>query len=195
MTTVTDLGVDILGQPDLQRLIGGIVNDSAFPARVVTYALPAAHGQAWDPAQVADAFHALRSQQTDRWRLGGIKLVADGSIQGWTAVLNPPGYRDGSPGIWMVSPEEMLRSVPVFHAAGINVHCHANGSAVIDAFCDAVEWGRSHIVAGRATALMPRAFRPALPRLRLPSPRRAHLGLHGPARIVQMRCLSGTVMA
>lgn len=139
LTTVTDLGVDILGQPDLRTLIAKVVNDPAFPARVVTYALPAAFGQAWDPAQVAEAFHALRSQQTDRWRLGGIKLVADGSIQGWTAVLNPPGYRDGSPGIWTVSPEEMLRSVPVFHAAGINVHCHANGSAVIDAFCDAVD--------------------------------------------------------
>ncbi len=82
VTTVTDLGVDILGQPDLRRLIGGIVNDSAFPARVVTYALPAAHGQAWDPAQVADAFHALRSQQTDRWRLGGIKRLPMGRSRG-----------------------------------------------------------------------------------------------------------------
>jgi len=69
----------------------------------------------------------------------GITLVADGSIQRWTSVLNPAGDSDGSPGFWMARPQEMLRPVPVFHAAGINVHCHANGSAVIDSFTDAVD--------------------------------------------------------
>lgn len=139
VTTMTDLGSNLLSDPALLTTIESVVNDDRFPARVVSYAFPAALGASYQADDVVVAMQSLKSRETSKWRLGGIKLVADGSIQGWTAVLNPPGYSDGSRGIWTVTPAEMNASVPVFHAAGINVHCHCNGDAIVDAFTDAVE--------------------------------------------------------
>ena len=51
---------------------------------------------------------ALRRRSTDRLRFGLVKLVVDGSIQGFTARLRWPGYHNGAPnGLWYVAPSEL----------------------------------------------------------------------------------------
>jgi predicted amidohydrolase YtcJ len=73
-------------------------------------------------------------------RYGGIKIVADGSIQGYTAVMNWPGYVNNAPnGLWQVPPDSLPGSISAFHRAGIPVHVHCNGDALIDAMIDAVD--------------------------------------------------------
>ena len=50
----------------------------------------------------------LREMSTELLRLGAIKLVADGSIQGFSARLRWPGYHNGAPnGLWYTAPEQL----------------------------------------------------------------------------------------
>jgi predicted amidohydrolase YtcJ len=140
VTTSTELVGPLLIQPDQTKIWQDTVNDTAFPVRMVLYNLPAMPGQSTDYDAVAEAAVALRDIETDKLRVPGIKLVADGSIQGWTAVVMEPGYFTGEDhGLLMFSPEDLLAAVRAFHARKLNVHCHCNGNGAGQVFIDAVE--------------------------------------------------------
>lgn len=141
VTTLTDLGNGSIGNPTGVDVSGPQINHRDYPVRVVRYCLPSSPGRTVDPNVVAQQFLALKAEHTsEHLRWGGIKLVADGSIQGYTAVLKWPGYVNGAPnGMWLVTPEQMKAYVECFHRAGINVHIHANGDATVDAAIDAVD--------------------------------------------------------
>ncbi|WP_099022474.1 amidohydrolase [Mycolicibacterium palauense] len=116
-----------------------VVNDPDFPARVSILACTAFGGPA-DPTEAAEYVTALAAQQTDKLRYPGIKLVIDGSPQGFTACFRFPGYFNGAPqGIWNIDPHELPRIAEAFHRAGLIIHCHCNGSLAVDAFLDAIE--------------------------------------------------------
>jgi predicted amidohydrolase YtcJ len=82
---------------------------------------------------------------TDKVRFGVVKMVLDGSIQGFTARLNPPGYLphpDGSPrgnGIWLITPEQFRDWFEAFHRAHVTVHTHVNGDEAVDLLLETVE--------------------------------------------------------
>ncbi|MCH2169549.1 amidohydrolase [Myxococcota bacterium] len=91
----------------------------------------------------------------DRIALGPVKLIADGSIQGYTGYLRDPyhvphhgdpNYR-GYPGI---DREALARTVTKIHAAGRQVAVHGNGDASIDDILSAMD--RAQAVAPRQDA-------------------------------------------
>jgi predicted amidohydrolase YtcJ len=81
----------------------------------------------------------------ERWvRLGASKLVADGSIQGYTAYLSrpyfvPPNGDASYRGYPRLSREELAARVLRLHAAGRPLAVHGNGDAAIDDVLDAFE--------------------------------------------------------
>lgn len=140
VTTSTELIGMLLIDAGQVRVWQDTVNDAAFPARMVLYNLPAMPGTTADYDAVADAAVKLREIETDKLRAPGIKLVADGSIQGWTAVMLEPGYYTGEDhGLLLFSPEDLLAAVKAFHARKLNVHCHCNGNGAGQLFVDTVE--------------------------------------------------------
>ncbi len=102
----------------------------------------------WPDEQAASAIldgeFAAQGPDPSWARIGAVKLIADGSIQGYTGYLSepyhvPPGddpsYR-GYPRI----PRDRLRELVVrFHEAGMQVAVHGNGDAAIDDILDAFE--------------------------------------------------------
>lgn len=71
---------------------------------------------------------SLKARSTDRLRLGAVKLVADGSIQGFTARLRSGSYFDGSPnGLWYTSKENILDAYCQGLRYGVQIHTHTNG--------------------------------------------------------------------
>ncbi len=82
----------------------------------------------------------LKAQSTDRLRLGVIKAVADGSIQGFSARLKWPGYFNGAPnGLWYVAPEQLRAAYALALKSGIQFHTHTNGDEASDMALDAFE--------------------------------------------------------
>ncbi|HZO09941.1 MAG TPA: amidohydrolase family protein, partial [Myxococcota bacterium] len=80
----------------------------------------------------------------ERVRRGAVKLLADGSIQGYTAYLRepyfvPPGDDPGYRGWPRIAPEALAEQVLRFHRAGWQIAVHGNGDAAIDEILDAFE--------------------------------------------------------
>ena len=80
-----------------------------------------------------------------RWlRRGAVKLIADGSIQGYTGYLSrpyhvPPGDDPGYRGYPRIPRDALIRQVGRYHAQGLQVAVHGNGDASIDDILDAFE--------------------------------------------------------
>ncbi|MCP3983795.1 MAG: amidohydrolase, partial [bacterium] len=77
-------------------------------------------------------------------RIGAVKLIADGSIQGYTGYLGepyhvPPGDDPTFRGYPRIAPDELITRVKRYHAAGWQIAIHGNGDASIDDILDAFE--------------------------------------------------------
>lgn len=143
-TTVTELGATRLTTDADLAVWTETAAAPAFPARLVPLFNPA---RAFPGSAEDAAAHVveLRRRSTDKVRFGLVKIVLDGSIQGFTARLNPPGYlphADGTPrgnGIWLVAPEQFRAWFEAFHRAHVTVHTHVNGDEAVDLLLETVE--------------------------------------------------------
>jgi len=87
----------------------------------------------------------VKAAESDWFRLGAAKLIADGSIQGYTAYLTKPyfhvpgGTDAAARGYPRIPREKLMREVARFHQAGWQIAVHGNGDAAIDDILDALE--------------------------------------------------------
>ncbi len=141
VTCVGDLGGTILVNPSSLPAWKKIVNDPAFPARVTIYNLASVAGMSVDWHATAQAIKDLQeNHSSDKLRFPGVKFVLDGSIQGWTAMMNWPGYYTGvDQGQLLTIPEQFAEWALPFHQAGLNIHMHCNGEATIDLAIDTID--------------------------------------------------------
>ncbi len=138
VTTVADLGtVQERDWPMWEELC----SEAGFPVRVVL----AHRGYSGNDIAAAATVVTKAKENTDLLRFGIVKLILDGSIQGYTARLNWPHYlpdpegNRATNGLWLIPPEALADSLAAFHDAGLLVHCHTNGDEALDVFLDAVE--------------------------------------------------------
>ena len=143
-TTVTELGATRLATDQEIALWTDATSVDGFPARLVPLLNPS-RGHEGTPDEIAQHTVAIRSQSTPKTRFGVVKMVLDGSIQGFTARLNPPGYLpdpDGNErpnGIWLIEPEQFSAWFDAFHRHHVTVHTHVNGDQSVDLLLDTVE--------------------------------------------------------
>jgi len=133
VTTITDL-LSMMEDDDLDLMLG-VTGRDEFPLRLVPAI--AANGT---PTQIADRASSLRGKSTDKLRLGAVKVMTDGSIQGWTARVRWPGYVGGQPnGLWNTAPDEIFAIAAELHARGVQMHIHVNGDEAAEVCLDALE--------------------------------------------------------
>ncbi len=135
-TTVTELGATRLDWPATLETWRPVVESDDFPARVSVFFNPGPVHASID--EIVAMVEEVGTQSSDKLHLGHVKMVLDGSIQGFTARLNWPGYLNGATGIWLYDPERFRELVVALHAAGITIHTHCNGDQAVDLFLDAV---------------------------------------------------------
>ena len=127
VTMLCDLASMGLSRPDGQALWHDVVDRADYPARILQRHVNALPSGSTDWSDAAELLLQLAAGDTDKLRTAGLKLVLDGSIQGYTARLRRPGYINGAPnGLWYLPPETV---VSVYEAAlreGIHVHSHTN---------------------------------------------------------------------
>ena len=133
VTTITDL-YSMLEDEDLDLMLR-LTGAQDYPLRIVP-----ALGASGVPQQVADKALALKARATDKLRLGAVKLMTDGSIQGWTARVRWPGYVGGQPnGIWNMAPEEIFAFTAEMQKRGVQMHIHVNGDEAAEVSLNALE--------------------------------------------------------
>lgn len=113
-----------------------VTGEPEFPARVVSLRRMIR----LTPTEMVQRALELRGKSTDRLRLGIIKVVADGSIQGFSARLRWPGYYNGSPnGLWYVAPEQLQEMYDLALEHGVQIHTHTNGDEATALALDTLE--------------------------------------------------------
>ncbi len=142
-TTICDLGTSQLSDPEQVERWRDATDDPDYPTRVVV-ALSSMMGGLEDPAALAQIGLDVAAEATDKLRYGIVKLVLDGSIQGFTARITWPHYYTAPPGhpgngLWLLPPDQVADIVEAFHRAGYTVHAHCNGDEAAEVFISAVE--------------------------------------------------------
>jgi len=134
VTTATDLA-NLLSDETVEMLTR-VTSESKFPARIVPLRL----FQGVTPGDLVGHIKKLKEMSTDLLRLGRIKVVVDGSIQGFTARLKWPGYFNGSPqGLWYVSPDQLREVIELTLKENIQIHTHTNGDQATELVLDTLE--------------------------------------------------------
>jgi hypothetical protein len=134
VTTATDLASPL--PQDAVEMMLRVTGEPGFPTRIVS--LLRLQGQ--PVPQAIDRALQLGAASTDRLRLGTIKIVADGSIQGFSARMRFPGYYNGSPnGLWYTAPEQLRQAYELALERGVQIHTHTNGDEATQLVLDCVE--------------------------------------------------------
>lgn len=134
VTTITDLAARL--EPDGVDAMLRVTGEADYPARVV----PLQFFMGATAQETVEKVVALKARATDRLRLGRIKAVADGSIQGFSARMRWPGYHNGAPnGLWYTAPEQLADLYRRALEAGVQVHTHTNGDEATEMALDMLE--------------------------------------------------------
>ena len=134
VTTSTDLAARLTD--DSVAMMLDVTGRDGFPARIV----PLRVFFGISAEEIVDYVVKLRDRSTELLRLGRIKAVADGSIQGFSARMRWPGYYNGAPnGLWYTPPDQMLELYNRALAAGVQVHTHTNGDQATQMALDMLE--------------------------------------------------------
>lgn len=140
ITTVGEVGGPTLMNEDVVDRWRSVVNDETYPVRVSFAYSPMLGDDERPHEKIAQHLVELSSDSTDKLRFGIAKFFTDGSIQGFTARLNWPGYHsDKSSGIWITPPDRLKETLTPYHEAGLTIFCHCNGDEASEVFIDIVE--------------------------------------------------------
>lgn len=136
VTTATDLVNDL---SDFNHAaLTEVTAEPDFPVRLVP-----AYISMVESSSIDAGIARIRERQAtgnDKLHYGLVKIVVDGSIQGFTARVRWPGYFNGAPnGIWILPPAQLKASIAQFHAAGFQLHIHTNGDEATELALDAIE--------------------------------------------------------
>ncbi len=133
VTTSTDLAA-ALSEAEVATLLR-ITAEADYPVRLV----PFLRMMGTSPSETVERASALVARSTEQLRLGRIKAVADGSIQGFSARMRWPGYYNGAPnGLWYTAPETLRECYTLALQRGVQVHTHTNGDEATEMVIECV---------------------------------------------------------
>lgn len=113
-----------------------VTADPDFQVRIV----PAFGALMWDVQSGVERIKMLKSRGNDKLHLGLVKVMTDGSIQGFTARLKWPGYHNGAPnGIWNIPPQQLKDLIKAYNAEGLQMHLHVNGDQASEFVLECLE--------------------------------------------------------
>lgn len=135
-TTVGEMGgvFELDNEQVVQKVLELTANS---PVRIVpSYFVPTSTKK---PEELPAYVKGLAAKSTDKLRFGAVKLVADGSLQGFTGRVSKPYVNGTQNGLWNQDPEKLKSFTKLFNDAEIQVNCHCNGDEASAAFIEAVK--------------------------------------------------------
>lgn len=134
ITTITDL-YNPLSDKGIEAM-KSVTNSDDYPVRLV----PAMGALDWQNHQGIERVLSCQKDNNDKLQFGLVKVMTDGSIQGFSARMLWPGYHNGHEnGIWNAPPETLRQIVLDYHQAGLQLHIHTNGDEAVELMLDAIE--------------------------------------------------------
>jgi len=143
LTTAADL---LFGGPGETLFMNGLkqaANDPHYPVRVVAVydGMVLTAMEQKNPNSGIAHLNGLIQQNSNKLRFGAVKFVSDGSIQGFTARLDWPGYFNGAPnGIFNTNPAVLNAVTLPFWKQGFPIHVHVNGNQATQSALDTLAY-------------------------------------------------------
>ena len=134
VTTLTDLAFGSVN--NAWNALHTVTQDVNYPVKVNCYML----NDVYDMIGGVDAFRALKQFENPKLKLGGVKIVSDGSIQGFTGLMRWPYYytrRDK--GMANITSLNLDRTLHELVANDILCAIHTNGDGSIQMVLDSIE--------------------------------------------------------
>ncbi|PLS23295.1 amidohydrolase [Neptunicoccus cionae] len=133
-TTITDLAAR-LNDESVEMMLD-VTSEPDFPSRIV----PLRHFMGSTPEELIAHAKELKGKSTDQLRMGMIKVVADGSIQGFSARLRWPGYHNGADnGLWYITPDHLSQILNLALENDLHIHTHTNGDQATELVLETME--------------------------------------------------------
>ncbi|KAF3998916.1 amidohydrolase [Glaciimonas immobilis] len=133
VTTATDLLNDLsaTGTENLRK----ITSDENYPVRIVP-----AYGPQRSAENGLKRLQDAIAENSQKLHYGAVKVIVDGSIQGFTARVKWPGYFNGKEnGLWIIPPSQFVELFTPFHIHGLQLHIHTNGDEAVELVLNAFE--------------------------------------------------------
>ena len=138
VTTGSDMALFAAG--DAFDTYARVANEPAFPVRVFYSPHVSAMANRFSSDELLAHLASLRDQGNDRYGLGPLKLIADGSIQGFTGKLKWPGYCGGEDhGFLILDEDAVVGAMTPFHEAGYQMAIHTNGDEATEVVLRAID--------------------------------------------------------
>ena len=129
-TTIVDAGLGLAAHHADLACYRAVAHNPDFPVRIIACPIADIYdpGIAW--SEIGDAY----------LKLGALKYVVDGSLQGFTANISQPYFaKPETSGESTVEESVFQASLKKAHKAGNQAFIHANGDAAIEMVLDAIE--------------------------------------------------------
>jgi predicted amidohydrolase YtcJ len=139
VTTFADLSFGSF--PGGYKAYQAVAADPSFPIRIVMNPII----QVFQQGEIAqkgglDYLAELHKSDTDRLSFGGVKFVVDGSLQGYTGLIQWPGYyKTFANGVANISQEDLNKGVLEVHKRGLQAVIHTNGNQATEMALIALE--------------------------------------------------------
>ncbi|MCF6764958.1 amidohydrolase [Thiotrichales bacterium 19S3-7] len=134
VTTITDLGLGLI--PNAWKAMQQVSNEDSFPVKISNYVI----NHVYEHLGGSKAFFDAKTYENKKLKLSGIKVIADGSMQGYTANMNWPYYYDSDTnGMSNIKVPELNRLLQDLLRHDIQVAIHTNGDASIDEVLSTIE--------------------------------------------------------
>ncbi|MCY4608290.1 MAG: amidohydrolase [bacterium] len=131
--------VEMALEEPVLRAMHALHETGRLTARIVGHMIIYRTGEAeTELAQVRRAVDLANTYRGDRLRVGGIKIIADGTIDGCTAALSAP-YATGEDAEPIWDPQALDPVVRAADAAGLQIAIHAIGDEAVRIAVDALE--------------------------------------------------------
>jgi predicted amidohydrolase YtcJ len=127
VTTFADLSFGSI--PGGYKAYQAVAADPDFPIRIVINPII----QVFQTGEIAqkgglDYLAELHKSDTERLSFGGVKFVVDGSLQGYTGLLQwPDYYKTFTNGVANISQQDLNKGVLEVHRRGLQAVIHTNG--------------------------------------------------------------------
>lgn len=134
VTTASDLANSM---PDEHcEALQALTAQDDFPLRLK----PALYAIAFGLEEGLERARGLKRYGNDKFYTDLVKVMTDGSIQGFSARLKWPGYYNGAEnGLWNLPPEQLKAIIKGYHAEGCHIHIHVNGDQASEFAIDCFE--------------------------------------------------------
>lgn len=121
VTTSTDLYNDLA--PSVVDVFESVTAEQGFPARIV----PAIGAMQLSIDEVIDRSRSVAKRGNNHLFLGSVKIISDGSIQGYSARVRQPYVNGIENGVWFEAPSKIQQMIHRFHETDLKMHIHVNG--------------------------------------------------------------------